>query len=143
FGTTSTNYYYGGLANVPYTFSVGESSIQVPITIYDRGLTSGSERFGFEVQNASGIDLASTTFTIVNNDTATATYSVSPSPAAINENAGILIFTIARSDSSQQQTIKVSTVQDQGSYNAATGTTSTNYYYDGLDQVSYAFAAGQ
>src|SRR5262249_8994055 len=106
-------------------------------------LTSGSEKFRLELQNSSGAILASSPFTIANNDTSNTTYSVSPSPAAINENAGTLTFTISRSDNSQQQTVKVSTVQDQGYVNAPTGTTSTNYYYDGLNQASYTFAAGQ
>ena len=142
-GTTSTSYYYGGLVAVPYAFAAGQSSIQVPIKIFDHGLISGSETFGFEVQNAAGVDLASTTFTIVNNDVSTATYSISPGPAAVNENAGTLTFTVARTDSSQQETVYVSTVQDQGYYNAAFGMTSTNYYYDGLNNIPFTFTAGQ
>jgi ELWxxDGT repeat protein len=142
-GTTSTNYYYGGLANVAYTFSPGKSSIQVPVAIYDHGLTSGSEKFSFDVRSLSGSDLASTTFTILNNDTATTTYSISPSPAAANENQGALNFTLTRSNNSGAQVVDVSTVQDQGYYNAATGTISTNYYYDGLASVPYSFSPGQ
>lgn len=142
-GTTSTNYYYRGLVNVPYTFAVGQNSIQVPVSIFDRGLRSGSEKFGLEVQSSTGAQLASTAFSIVNNDTTSTTYAISPSPAAVNENSGTLTFTITRSDNTQQQTIEVSTVQDQGYVNAASGTISTNYYYDGLNQVPYTFAAGQ
>jgi Tryptophan-rich Synechocystis species C-terminal domain/Lipase (class 3)/Calx-beta domain/The GLUG motif len=142
-GATSTNYYYGGLVNVPYTFAAGQSSIQVPISIFDHGLTSGSEKFAFEAQDALGNEVASTTFTIVNNDTASTTFSISPSPAVVNENASKLTFTLTRSDNSQQQTVSVSTVPDQGYYNAASGTAGTNYYYGGLAGVSYSFAPGQ
>ena len=142
-GTASTNYYYSGLANVAYTFQPGQSSIQVPIAIYDRGLTSGSEKFSFEVQSATGSNLAASTFTIVNNDAISNTYSVSPSPAAFNENAGTAIFTVTRANSSQQQSIEITTVQDQGYFNAASGTTSTNYYYDELNHAIFSFAASQ
>jgi hypothetical protein len=142
-GTISTNYYYGGLANVPYTFQAGQSSLQVPISIYDHGLTTGNETFSLLAQSASGANLASTTFTIVNNDTTPSTYTLSPSPASVNENQKSLTFTLTRSDSGQQQTVKVSTGQDQGYYNAASGTVSTNYFYDGVDHADYTFLQGQ
>ncbi len=141
-GTTSTSYYYTGLVDVACTFAAGQTSIQVPVSINDRGLTSGSEKFSLEVQDASGTNLASTTFAITNNDTPTTTYSISPSPSTVNENTGTLTFTVTRSNTSQAATVDISTVQDQGYYNAASGTTSTNYYYDGLASVSYTFAAG-
>jgi hypothetical protein len=83
------------------------------------------------VQDGSGAQVAFSTFTIVNNDTSTETYSISPGQAAVNENAGTLTFTITRSDTTQQETVLVSTLQDQGFYNAVSGTTSTITFMTG------------
>ena len=54
------------------------------------------------------------------------TYSISPNPVSVNENAGTLTFTITRSDTSSAATVYASTVQDQDSSNPR------NEYYTGI-----------
>ncbi len=143
-GTTSTNFYYDGLANVPFTFAAGQASLDVPLTLHDRGLTLGSEKFTLAVQAATGTLLSSTTFTIVNTDTpASSTYGITPGPATVSESAAKLLLTVTRTDSDQAVTVFATTVADQGSSNAASGTASTNYYYDDLASASVTFAVGQ
>lgn len=56
--------------------------------------------------------LASFVFTLAVN--AATTYSISPSPASGNENAGPLSFWVTRSGDLPAETIFVSTIQDQG-----------------------------
>ncbi|MFZ1963651.1 MAG: hypothetical protein WAU78_09350, partial [Roseiarcus sp.] len=82
----STNYYYDGLPSVPITFaatSASSSSQQISIAINPVGLTSGSETFGFEVQelnSSGGLDpdpAASTPFTIVNQPSTTTAPTIS------------------------------------------------------------------
>jgi uncharacterized protein YxjI len=144
-GTSSTNYYYDGLSNAAYVFSPGQSSIQVPITIHDHGLTSGSEKFSLDVQSTSGSNLASTTFTILNNDAAS--YWISPGNATVNEKGGgNVTFTVTRSNFTQAETDYVSTVQNwQGSgvHNNNPLTGAGNYFYNGIDtQPLLHFNAG-
>ena len=137
-GYTNNNNYVG-LTSQAVTFAAGQSQATVSVQINDLGLTSGSETYRFIVQqNASdpvSTYLATDNFTIVNNDVAATTYSISPNPASVNENAGTLTFTLTRSNSSAAATIYASTVQDQGYTN--------NNNYVGLTSQAVTFAAGQ
>ena len=82
--------------------------------------------------------LATDTFTIVNTDTPPASsYTITPASPQLNENQGTATFTITRTNSSQAETVYVSTVHDQGSPNP-----NGNYYYDGLLNQPVTFAAG-
>jgi hypothetical protein len=63
------------------------------------------------------------------------TYSISPNPASVNENAGTLTFTITRSNSSAATTVYASTVQDQGY--------TDNNDYTGIANQAVSFAVGQ
>ncbi len=87
-GTTNANGYYVGLSSQAVSFSAGQSTAQVSVTINDKGLTSGSETFRFIVQqNASdpvATYLATDNFTIVNND-------VQPSRVAVQVASNIVI----------------------------------------------------
>jgi hypothetical protein len=80
----STNYYYDGLNTIPITFaatSASSSSQQISIAINPVGLTSGSETFGFEVQQANSngqlYTVTSTPFTIENQPSTTAGPTIS------------------------------------------------------------------
>ena len=134
----SNNGYYVGILNETVNFSVGQSTAQVSVTINDLGLTSSSETFRFIVQQSPSQPvttcLATDNFTINNNDVAT-TYSISPNPASVNENAGHLTFTVTRSSSSSAATVYASTVHDQGYSN--------NGYYVGVSNQVVSFSAGQ
>jgi LEA14-like dessication related protein len=135
----SNNGYYVGILNQPVSFSAGQSTAQVSVTINDLGLTSGSETFRFIVQKNStdpvSTYLATDNFTINNNDPVTVTYSIAPNPAPVSENAGHLTFTITRSSSSTAATVYASTVPDQGYSN--------NGYYVGILNQPVSFSVGQ
>ena len=108
------------------------------VTINDAGLTSGSESPSLWVQTLSGgsyTTVATDTFTIVNNDRPT--YSITPNPAQVNENAGSLTFTVSRSSSTSAATVYVSTVQDSNYPNT------NNKYYNGFVTQPLNFSAGQ
>jgi len=139
-GYNNNNGYYVGVLNQTISFSAGQSTAQVSVTINDLALTSGSEIFRFIVQQNStdpiSTYLATDNFTINNTDVAPPTYSISSNPASVNENAGHLTFTITRSSSSGTATIYASTVQDQGYSNG-------NGYYVGVANQAVNFSAGQ
>src|SRR6202140_1605521 len=142
-GTNNTNNeYYTGLANQVVSFSAGQSQAAVNVSIKDLGLTSGNETFRFIVQQNStdptSTYLATDNFTIHNTDVASAaTYTISPNPASVNENAGTLTFTITRSSSAAAATVYASTVQDEGTNNT------NNEYYTGIANQLVSFSAGQ
>jgi Domain of unknown function (DUF1906)/Calx-beta domain len=119
------------------SFSAGQTTAQAPVTINDLGLFSGSETFRLIVQQNStdpiSTYLATDNFTINNNDVVT--YSISPAPASVNENAGHLTVNITRSSSAGTATVYLSTVQDQGYSN--------NGYYVGIANQVVSFSAGQ
>jgi len=63
-------------------------------------------------------------------------YSVSASPNPVNENAGIITFTVARSSPNLgAETVFVSTAQTEGSTNSSD--------YSGLSSQSLFFSSGQ
>jgi hypothetical protein len=63
------------------------------------------------------------------------TWSITPNPAFVNENAGSLTFTVTRSDSSTATTVYASTVHDQGYSNSG--------YYVGVLNQAVNFSIGQ
>jgi 20S proteasome alpha/beta subunit len=63
-------------------------------------------------------------------------YSITPNPTSINENAHTVTFTVTRSDTSQQATVYASTIHDQGTDNP------NNLYYDGISNQPITFAPG-
>ena len=135
----TNNKYYNGFVTQPLNFSAGQSTATVTVTINDAGLTSGSESPSLWVQTLSGgsyTTVATDTFTIVNNDDQT-TYSITPNPAQVNENAGSLTFTVSRSSSTSAATVYVSTVQDSNYPNT------NNKYYNGFVTQPLNFSAGQ
>ena len=72
--TNNNNYYYQDLLHEAIYFAPGQAVETAPaILIYDHGFNSGSETFGFIVQqnatDAPSDNLAATTFTIENTDT--------------------------------------------------------------------------
>jgi hypothetical protein len=71
--TNTNDNYYDDLTRVPVYFPANQSTETAPqINIHDRGLTTGSETFGFIVQRSptDQTNVANTTFTINNTDTA-------------------------------------------------------------------------
>ena len=111
------------------------------VHIDDLGLTSGSETFRFIVQQNStdptSTYLATDNFTIHNTDVAApTTYTISPNPASVNENAGTLTFTVTRSSSAAAATVYASTVQDEGTNNT------NNEYYTGVANQLVSFRPG-
>ena len=136
----TNNYYYNGFVAQPLNFSAGQSTATVTVTINDENLTSGSESPSLLVQTLSGgvySNAASDTFTINNTDVVQTTYSITPNPASVNENAGSLTFTVSRSPSTSAATVYVSTVQDPNHPNT------NNYYYNGFVAQPLNFSAGQ
>jgi hypothetical protein len=140
-GSTNTNnQYFASLNAQAVSFAAGQTTASITVSINDLGLTSGSESFGLAVTlNASDpatAAVASDVFTINNTD-APQTYSLSPNPATINENAGTFSFTVTRSSGAGAATVYATTEQNQGFSN-----TNTQYYTD-LSNVPVSFAAGQ
>src|ERR1700722_13416110 len=134
----SNNGDYTGIVNQAVSFSAGQTQATVSVHIDDLGLTQGSETFRFIVQqnstDSTSTYLATDNFTINNTDTATS-YSISPNPASVNENAGTLTFTITASNRRSAATVYASTVQDQGYSN--------NGDYTGIVNQAVSFSAGQ
>jgi oxalate decarboxylase/phosphoglucose isomerase-like protein (cupin superfamily) len=132
---------YTNLNAQAVNFTAGQTTATVSITINDLGLTSGSENYRAVVLPTAGSPtsaaVASDVFTIVNNDVAPppVTYSLSPNPASVNENAGMLTLTVTRSSSTSAGTVYVSTVADQGFANSGN--------YTNLNALAVNFTAGQ
>jgi Ca2+-binding RTX toxin-like protein len=130
---------YAGLLNQAVSFATGETSKTVTVSITNDAVVESNETFGFIVQrNASdpiSTFLASSTFIITNNSVVPTSYSISPNPANVNEEAGTLSFTLTRSNGESAQTIFLSTVQNQGSIN--------NGDYLGQLNEAVTFAAGE
>lgn len=139
----NNNFYYNGILNRQINFAPNIATAQVQLSVNDVGLTSGAEAFRLIVQQNSSdpftTSLASTTFTIVNNDLPPASsYTITPNTPQINENAGAAAFTITRTNTSQAVTVYVSTVHDQNPPQNPNG----DYYYKGLLNQPITFAAG-
>ncbi len=141
----STNYYYYGLSNIPVKFnatSASSSTQHISVAIYQDGLTTGSETFGFEVQdqNLDPMPLASTSFTIVNQASTTpapAIQSITPSlGSGSSVNAGKAVtFTVTFSAPvtvNQAGGPPFLTLNDNrtASYTGGTGTTALTFVYN-------------
>ena len=130
---------YNGLTSQAVSFTAGQTSKTVSLTILDDTTVESSEKFALIVQrNASdpiGTYLAKATFTITDNDVTPTTYSITPNPATVAENAGSLTFTISRSGGTPAETIYASTAQTEGYSNSGD--------YNGLTSQAVSFTAGQ
>jgi murein DD-endopeptidase MepM/ murein hydrolase activator NlpD len=132
---------YGGLLNRIISFSAGQASTTVTLSIFDDALAEGDESFGIILQQRSsdpaGTYLAKTNFTIHDNDAPAPApaYSIQPAAPVVDEAAGKISFTVTRSSGSAAETLYVSTTPDQGFANAGD--------YGGLLNRAVSFSAGQ
>src|SRR5207249_4500855 len=105
-------------ANQSVTFTSGQVSRTVSVTILNDSTVESSETFGFIVQRNTSDPvttyLAKSTFTITDDDTLPTTYAITPSPASVGESAGTLTFTITRSGGTPAETIYASTTTTDG-----------------------------
>jgi Ca2+-binding RTX toxin-like protein len=136
---SSNNGDYTGLLNQAITFSAGQTTRTFTVSITDDSSVESNETFGVIIQRNSGDPvgtfLDSSTFTIQDNDTATTSYSLTPSSTTVNEDVGTITFTVTRSGGLPAETIFASTTTNQGSAN--------NGDYTGLLNQAITFGAGQ
>jgi murein DD-endopeptidase MepM/ murein hydrolase activator NlpD len=141
--TTQTEGYlnssdYVGFANQAVSFTAGQTSRAVTVTVLNDSTTENNETFGFIVQRNTSDPvityLAKSKFTIIDDDQST-TYSITPNPATVNENAGSVTFTITRSGGTPTETIYASTTQTEGYSNSGD--------YTGIGNQAVTFSAGQ
>src|SRR6185437_14149879 len=135
----SNNSDYTDILNQSVSFTSGQITRDVTVTILDDSTVEANETFGFIVQRNTSDPittyLAKSTFTIVNDDAPTA-YSITPNPPTVSESAGSVTFTIARSGGTlPAETIYASTTQGEGYSN-------NSDYTDILNQ-SVSFTSGQ
>jgi large repetitive protein len=138
---TNTSDYATNVNNLPVTFAAGETFKDVSVSILDDLTPESNETFGFIVQrNATdplGTFLANSTFTIIDNDAASTSYSISPNPGSAAENQGTLTFHITRSGTLNAETLFASTVNG-----AANGfATNSGDYATNINNLPFAFAA--
>jgi pimeloyl-ACP methyl ester carboxylesterase len=130
---------YTGIVNQSVSFTSGQTTRTVTVTISDNSTVENNETFGFIVQRNTSDPvttyLAKSTFTITDNDVLPTTYSITPNPATVNEDAGTLTFTITRSGATSAETIYASTTQTEGFSN--------NSDYTGIANQSVSFTSGQ
>jgi uncharacterized membrane protein len=114
----SNNSDYNGLLNQTVSFASNQTSQTVSISIINDSIVESNETFGFIVQRNSSDPattfLASSSFTIVDNDVAATTYSISPGSTTVNESAGTVTFTVTRSGGLPAETLFVSTSTGEG-----------------------------
>src|SRR5207247_398754 len=98
------------------------SAKTVTVSITNDTVVEPNETFGLIVQQNArdpvSTYLAKATFTILNDDTAPTTWTISPAAASVNEGAGSVNFTVSRSTSTAAQTVYVSTTQTDGFTNS-------------------------
>ena len=130
---------YTGIANQSVTFTSGQASRTVTVTINDDTSVESSETFGFIVQRNSGDPvstyLAKSTFTVTDNDVLPTTYAITPNPATVSESVGSFTFTITRSGGTPAETIYASTSTTEGYSNGSD--------YTGIANQSVIFTSGQ
>jgi hypothetical protein len=130
---------YSGIDSQAVSFTSGQTTRTVTVTILDDTTTENNETFGFIVQRLgtepASTYLAKSTFTISDNDPLGTTYAITPNLATVNENAGSLTFTITRSGGLPAETVYASTTQTEGSSNVGD--------YGGIDSQAVSFTSGQ
>jgi predicted chitinase len=140
-GYAANNGDYAGLLNQAVTFAANQAQKTIAVSITNDSATESNETFGFIVQRNSSDPvstfLAKANFTIVDNDLSTS-YSISPSSASVNENAGSLIFTVTRAGGLPAETVFASTLQG-----ASNGYATNNNDYSGLLNQGVLFSANQ
>ncbi|MEJ0091441.1 MAG: Calx-beta domain-containing protein [Limisphaerales bacterium] len=130
---------YAGILNQAVSFTSGQVSRTVTVTILNDTTTENNETFGFIVQRNSSDPvstyLAKSTFTITDNDPQPTTYAISPNPATVSEAVGTFTFTITRSGGTPAETIYASTTQTEGFSNSGD--------YTGIANQAVSFTSGQ
>jgi Calx-beta domain/RTX calcium-binding nonapeptide repeat (4 copies) len=134
-GFTNNNDYVG-LVNQQVSFGSSETQKTVRVSILDDNSVEASETFGVIIENSAGTTLESSTFTITDNDAQLAsTFAMTPAQPTVSEDAGFVDFTITRSQTSAVESVKFSTLKNQGYVN--------NGDYTGLIDQSVSFAIGE
>src|SRR5437762_2581485 len=99
-GFTNSGDYATNINNLQVAFALGQTSVTVPLTIFNDTVSEPDEIFRFIVQRTAdpnvNNNLAATNFTIHDDDVSTS-YSITPNPATVSEGAGALTFTVTRS----------------------------------------------
>ncbi len=101
-GTATAGNDFTALAVTTLSFPAGTTTVPVTINLVNNNVNEATESFSVLVQNASNaaaITDASAVGTIVDDDAVT--FAID-SPAAVNENAGSVVFTVTRSIGSEQ-----------------------------------------
>lgn len=132
---------YGGLANYALTFTVGETSKPVTVSIVDDAVVEENETFGLVVQQSDrdplATYLAKSTFTIDDNDKIQASLSVAlSSDISVEENDGFAVLT-ASLDRPASQTVSVFYSTIPGTASSAAGD------YDGVIDQKIVFNPGE
>jgi Ca2+-binding RTX toxin-like protein len=132
--------YATNVKNLAVAFAPGQASSTVTLNITNDGIAEADETFGFIVQrnstDAPSVSLASTNWTIHDDDAGTSSgYSVSPAASHVGE-AGSLFFMISRPAGLPAETVYASTTQDAGSRNEGDYATNVN-------NLAVTFAAGE
>ncbi len=131
----SNNGDYTGHLNTPLVFGAGVSTRTITVNITNDSIIEGTESFSVLLDTVSGTALATSTFTITDNDVVTpSTFSMTPATTTVNEDVGSITFTITRSSGAASETVYFSTWQNQGSTN--------NGDYTGIADRAVTFAAG-
>jgi hypothetical protein len=108
---------YSGLLNTALTFSSGQTSKDVTISITNDTVAETDETFSLIVQRDAADPvstfLAKSAFTIHDDDT----FTISPASRTVNENAGTATFTVTRPSATNAETVYVSTRQSEGFVN--------------------------
>jgi Ca2+-binding RTX toxin-like protein len=127
---------YNGVVDQTLTFAPGETVKTVPITLIDDAIPEPDETFQLLLETPTNATLANdrATATIIDDDAAATTFTITPANQSFAENAGTVTFTVSRSSTANAETVYVSTVQDQGSTN--------NGDYTGILNQRLDFAAG-
>jgi uncharacterized protein YggU (UPF0235/DUF167 family) len=141
-GYATNNGDYAGLLNQAVTFTSGQTSRTVTVSIINDTTAEPNESFGLIVQrntaDALTTYLARRDWTIIDNDVAAApTYSVRAA-STVDEGAGTITFTLTRAGSFPAETVYASTV-----HGAANGYTANSSDYTGLSNQAVTFASGE
>ena len=124
--------------NQSVSFTSGQTTRTVTVTILNDTTVENNETFGFIVQRNTSDPvttyLAKSTFTITDDDVLATTYAITPNPATVGESAGTLTFTITRSGGTPAETIYASTTTGEGYAN--------NGDYTGIANQAVSFTSG-
>jgi len=142
-GYATNNGDYTGKLNQAISFSSGQTSATVTVSITNDTAPEADETFGIIVQrntsDSASTYLAKASFTIHDDDAVTPTnYAMSPGSVTVNENAGTVTFTVTRSGGTPAETIYATTL-----YGASAGYATNNGDYAGKLNQAISFSSGQ